>query len=127
MRFWPGKKATQTTPASAPDSAVVIKKPAKKKAKKTGKLKVAAPVRRRFEDYLDKRNRKCWGWKGSRTSDGYGQFWLNDFKVVKAHRFAYEIYVRKLSPKERLRNICSGKSCINPACWEVSVTGRRAR
>lgn len=117
MPFWSAKKNKEILLAITP-SEVKPQKKAKKK-KPVGKLKVAVPVRRRFEDYLDKRNRKCWGWKGSRTTDGYGQFWLNDLKVVKAHRFAYEIYVRKLSPRERLRNICSGKSCINPACWEV--------
>ncbi|MBX3721255.1 MAG: hypothetical protein KF713_05390 [Turneriella sp.] len=112
MRIW--QPSTPTAPI------------ARKKNKKPAPLKISPQVRKRFEDYLDKRKRKCWSWKGSCTSDGYGQFWLNDFKVVKAHRFAYEIYVRKLSAKERLKNICKGKTCMNPTCWQVSLP-KRAR
>ena len=95
----------------------------KKKPRKTGRLKISKAVRTRFEGYLDRRKSKCWAWNGSRTSDGYGQFWINDYKVVKAHRFAYEIFIRKLSKNERLHNICKGKACINPSCWQVHKTG----
>jgi len=92
-------------------------------AAKKKKLKVPANVRKRFEDYIDKKNRKCWTWKGSRTEDGYGQFWLNEGKVVKAHRFAYEIFVRELGPRERLKNICKDKNCMNPECWQPFTIG----
>lgn len=126
MRLWPAKKSDVTGFITPETGAFVfstaVKSRKKKPAGKT-KLKVAADVRRRFEGYLDKKSRKCWVWKGSRTADGYGQFWISDRKVVKTHRFAYEIFVRKLGKKERLKNICTDKNCINPACWQPVTIG----
>lgn len=100
-------------------------RPNKKRAKpQKKKLVVSAAVRRRFEGYLQK-SKKCWSWKGSHTADGYAQFWLNDLRVVKAHRFAYEIYIRQLGKRERLRNSCANKQCVNPACWSAYMIGAR--
>ncbi len=131
MRLWPGKKSAETSIAAPETDAFVFTtgaKPRRKKPANKIKLKVSAEVRRRFESYLDKKRRKCWEWKGSRTTDGYGQFWINDRKVVKAHRFAYEIFVRQLSKKERLKNVCTGKNCINPSCWQpVTIGAGQAR
>lgn len=138
MVLWPRKK-TVTRSAAALQVAVtetsarvilpkeLTKSPAKKIAKRrlaAGKLRVAPAVKRRFEGYLQK-SRKCWAWKGSHTADGYAQFWLNDAKVVKAHRFAYEIYMRQLSKRERLRNCCGNKQCVSPQCWQPFVMGSR--
>jgi hypothetical protein len=94
--------------------------------KKPGKIQLRPATKKRFEEYLDKKKSKCWEWKGSRTEDGYGQFWVDEGKVVKAHRLAYELYVRQLSKKERLRNICNNKNCINPQCWEPFTIGQGA-
>ncbi len=131
MRLWPGKKSDETDVVAPETGAFVFSaaaKPRKKQPARKTKLKVAADVLRRFESYLDKKSRKCWVWKGSRTADGYGQFWVNDRKVVKAHRFAYEIYVRELGKKERLKNVCTDKNCINPTCWQpVTIGAGRAR
>lgn len=131
MRLWPGKKkeVSQAVVTVAPEIATAgAVKPRTKKSPRKTKLKVPADVLRRFESYLDKKSRKCWVWKGSRTADGYGQFWISDRKVVKAHRFAYEILVRALGKKERLKNICNGKNCINPACWQpVTIGATQAR
>ena len=97
----------------------------KKKTKpRKPKLVVSAAVKRRFESFLQK-NRQCWTWKGSHTADGYAQFWLSDLKVVKAHRFAFEIYIRQLGKRERLRNNCENKQCVNPACWTPQTIGKR--
>jgi len=138
MVLWSRKK-TETRPAAALQVAVtetsarviLPKQPTKSPTKKitrrrpvAGKLRVAPAVKRRFEGYLQK-GRKCWSWKGSHTADGYAQFWLNDAKVVKAHRFAYEIYMRQLSKRERLRNCCGNKQCVSPQCWQPFVMGSR--
>lgn len=126
MRLWPGKKADKAEnllPEIGAFAFTTTPAATAKKHNRRGKLKVPGDVRRRFESYLDKKKRKCWAWKGSRTADGYGQFWLNDRKVVKAHRFAYEIFVRQLGKKERLKNVCTGKECINPACWQPVTIG----
>ena len=126
MRLWPGKKSTEAESFGPETKAFAFTtgaKPLPKKTRRRTKLKVPADVRRRFENYLDKKSRKCWVWKGSRTTDGYGQFWVNDRKVVKAHRFAYEIYVRELGKKERLKNVCTDKNCINPTCWQPVTIG----
>ncbi len=131
MRLWPGKKkdtADSVLPETGAFAYNADPKPRGKKNARKAKRKVSAEVRRRFEGYLDKKSRKCWVWKGSRTADGYGQFWVSDRKVVKAHRFAYEMFVRVLGKKERLRNVCTGKNCINPACWQpVTIGATQAR
>ncbi len=126
MRLWPRvKKSEIALPMIALPAASALTPSVNTTKKKTRKLKLKVPaaVRQRFEGYLDKKSRACWAWRGSRTADGYGQFWINDRKVVKAHRFAYEIYVRQLSKKERLKNVCTGKNCINPACWQPVMIG----
>lgn len=115
---------TQTEPANTNESTAGAKK-SRKKTPSRKKLKVPASVLARFESYIDKKSRKCWTWKGSRTEDGYGQFWVNDRKVVKAHRFAFEIFVRQLSRRERLRNTCRDKNCMNPSCWEAFAIGQK--
>lgn len=94
--------------------------------KKSNRPRVSAAVIKRFEGYIQK-ERKCWTWLGSHTEDGYGQFWVNHAKVVKAHRFAFEIYIRQLSARERLRNTCENKRCVNPACWQPFTIGERKR
>jgi hypothetical protein len=138
MALWSRKKSspvvavalqlteTQTSARLPAPTGVIKDKPKKKKNNKRSKLPVQAAVKRRFEGYLQK-GRKCWSWKGSHTTDGYAQFWVNDTKVVKAHRFAYEIYVRQLGKRERLRNHCANKQCVNPACWAPFVIGARKR
>ena len=126
MRLWSRVKKNEIVlPMIALPAASAMPRSVNTTKKKTRKLKLKVPaaVRQRFEGYLDKKSRACWAWRGSRTADGYGQFWINDRKVVKAHRFAYEIYVRQLSKKERLKNVCTGKNCINPACWKPVMIG----
>lgn len=45
----------------------------------------------RFWFYVDK-TEDCWLWTANTTKDGYGQFSLNG-KIVKAHRYCYELLV----------------------------------
>lgn len=138
MALWSRKKSTpavavalqlsetQTSTKLPAEIKPIQAQPKKKKTLKRSKLPVPAAVKRRFEGYLQK-GRKCWSWKGSHTTDGYAQFWVNDTKVVKAHRFAYEIYVRQLGKRERLHNLCENKQCVNPACWAPFAIGARKR
>lgn len=72
----------------------------------------------RFLSYV-RRSKSCWKWEGSFTRDGYGQFWLTDNKVVKAHRLSFEIFRAPVSEKTRLKNICGNKQCMNPYHWEI--------
>lgn len=66
----------------------------------------------RFNALIDKTG-ECWLWLGS-TCRGYGQFRrgaAGGFKMVKAHRFAYELWVGPV-PDELL--VCH--ECDNPLC-----------
>ncbi len=72
----------------------------------------------RFLSYV-KQSKGCWEWQGSFTKDGYGQFWIENGKVVKTHRLAYELFRGKLSKEKRLKNTCGNKQCVNPQHWEI--------
>ena len=90
-------------------------KPAKKAKENTSSLKD------RFEANVKKAKGKNahWSWEGSCTEDGYGQFWVGDNKVVKTHRFSFELYRTKIPKGKRLRNECGEKKCVNPFHWEI--------
>jgi hypothetical protein len=53
----------------------------------------------------------CWLWTGATTAQGYGVIW-RDSRVVKAHRWIYEILVGPAS--ENLHHRCEVKGCVNP-------------
>lgn len=106
------------------------KKPTKTQALKAEKVNttgirksagVKPSISERFLSYV-KKGKGCWEWQGSFTNDGYGQFWVEDNKVVKTHRLAYELFRGKLTKEKRLKNTCGNKSCVNPEHWEI--TGR---
>ncbi|MDW8306587.1 MAG: hypothetical protein RML34_05930 [Leptospiraceae bacterium] len=73
----------------------------------------------RFLSYV-KKTPSCWQWEGSFTRDGYPQFWLRQNKVVKSHRFAYELFCEDLAEKSRLVNLCGNKQCVNPHHWQLN-------
>jgi hypothetical protein len=52
------------------------------------------PIRTPEEKFLKfvEKTDKCWRWTGYTDRYGYGQFNLKVGKVLKAHRFSYELY-----------------------------------
>lgn len=64
----------------------------------------------------------CWLWKGSRNHKGYGTFQAES-KVVKAHRYAYELLVGPIPEGHQLDHLCRNRACVNPAHLEA-ITNR---
>lgn len=61
---------------------------------------------------------KCWEWKAGRNGktklQSYGVFWACRIRH-KAHRFAFEISIRKLKHGELVCHTCDNPPCCNPA------------
>lgn len=61
----------------------------------------------------------CWLWKGSRSTQGYGQMCINK-KSVLAHKIGWELAGNSSPPKgSALRNQCGNVLCVNPAHWKI--------
>lgn len=91
---------------------------------------------RTVERFWSKVNRRgdddCWYWTGTIEATGYGQFYTGAMpRIVKAHRFAYELLVGVIpdglvlnhtchDPAScTLRNQCPHRRCVNPAHLEL--------
>jgi HNH endonuclease len=57
----------------------------------------------------------CWLWTGARTTDGYGQLWLDD-KVRYVHRVIAVIELGLIEDSGLcVRHQCGNRACFNPA------------
>ena len=68
----------------------------------------------RFTSRINKTS-SCWLWIGSKSMDGYGTIKVNG-KVVRAHRFSFELYNREKIPS----GMCVCHKCDNPPCVNPS-------
>jgi hypothetical protein len=77
---------------------------------------------RRFWAHITKTD-GCWLWSGATVSGGYGYFVAGSKKIgtrrlVRAHRFAYEVMVGAIPPGHDLDHLCRVVNCVNPAHLE---------
>ena len=63
---------------------------------------------------------ECWVWIGSSHGDGYGHFRVGH-KVLKAHRFSYEISVIKPGDEQIIRHKCDNPPCVRPDHLEIGL------
>lgn len=57
----------------------------------------------------------CWEWRGTRTSSGYGQFWVDGHREV-AHRVAWRLVhgTPPTDPDLVLMHDCDNRICVRP-------------
>lgn len=63
----------------------------------------------------------CWPWLGSVKETGYGNFALhaaNRTTIVRAHRFAYELWRGPIPAGLDLDHLCRSRACVNPSHLE---------
>lgn len=64
----------------------------------------------------------CWEWRGATNGRGYGQFW-NGERLMPAHRFLYELFIKKIENDLEPDHLCRNQRCVNPSHLEA-VTHR---
>jgi hypothetical protein len=74
---------------------------------------IAVDVLERFLQKFEVRESCCWEWIAARNKYGYGNFWARPL-FVRAHRFAYELWVGQIPKDSELDHLCSNRACINP-------------
>ena len=65
-----------------------------------------------------KKTDSCWNWTATKTKGDYGQFRVNN-KMVRSHRFSYELFKGKIPDGFTLDHLCRNPSCVNPDHLEV--------
>lgn len=60
----------------------------------------------------------CWEWQNCKDGGGYGMFSVND-KLIKVHRFSYEIHKGKIPNGMQIDHLCRVRHCVNPEHLEV--------
>ena len=69
-------------------------------------------VEERFWEKVEVSDEGCWNWL-AHTADGYGVFWEHK-RLVKAHRFSYELHVGPIPNGLELDHLCRNRACVNP-------------
>lgn len=55
----------------------------------------------------------CWEWQGT-IRKGYGRYKSKDRKNVAAHRYIFEILVKKIKDGMIIDHVCRVRNCVNP-------------
>ena len=55
---------------------------------------------------------QCWEWIAAKDRDGYGLY--RNVKMVKAHRFSWELYFGPITNNLLCLHKCDFPSCVNP-------------
>lgn len=61
----------------------------------------------------------CWIWSGSTASGGYGRIFIRNGLVVRAHRFAYELWRGPIPTGLVIDHLCRTRNCVNPLHMET--------
>lgn len=76
----------------------------------------ARSIEKTFEDFWARVDRSgdCWSWRGGHNNHGYGQFCIDNKKVL-AHRTAYAYFYGMPTAGMDLCHRCDNPGCVNPA------------
>lgn len=72
----------------------------------------------RFFASITKDEGSCWLWTRLLNRGGYGVFSFGG-KNVRAHRFAYRIFVGPLDDRHHIDHLCGRRACVNPMHLEA--------
>lgn len=88
-------------------------------------MKRAIPVPFRIVEQVELSSDGCWLWTGQLDRYGYGKIKMGGREGVlkKAHRIAYEAFVRPIPGGLEIDHLCRVRRCVNPAHLEC-VTHR---
>ena len=67
----------------------------------------------RFWDKVEIQDGGCWKWLGATNNQGYGEFSINH-KMVRAHRFSYQIHESTIPEGLVIDHKCRNVWCVNP-------------
>lgn len=84
-------------------------RPAVRKGQKANRR---SPIIERFWSKVEP-DGSCWGWRGHRQPNGYGQFSENQ-RVIYAHRWAYEHFIGPIPAGLHIDHLCNNPSCVKP-------------
>lgn len=66
---------------------------------------------------------ECWPWLGYKTQKGYGVFFKKGTGNIRAHRFAYELWIAPIPEGLTIDHLCKQPDCVNPNHMEpVSIS-----
>ena len=68
----------------------------------------------------------CWLWTGNITPDGYATFTVDD-RLVRAHRFAYELQVGPIPDRLVIDHLCRNRACQNARHMEPVTNAENIR
>lgn len=78
------------------------------------RIQISSGLVRRFHSKVDKHgDDKCWPWKASRNSSGYGWIRIN-YRLFLAHRISWEIHFGAIPEGKLILHKCNNRSCVNP-------------